>query len=179
MTSWKPYVAAAAVVVAVPGAGYATEYLSVQEAQHLCFPTAASFEPAHIIYTEDQIRRIEAATGEKIHTKGLQMWKAVSGGELLGYFIVDYVVGKHLVIDYAVALTPDERIKDVEVLQYRESYGGEIRNSDWLKQFVGKNSESKLMLNDDIINIGGATLSSRHVTEGIKRVLITVRIAHG
>ena len=51
--------------------------------------------------------------------------------------------------------------------------GGEIRNADWRKQFVGKTARSPLLLNDDIRNISGATLSSRHVTEGIKRILAT------
>ena len=54
------------------------------------------------------------------------------------FFIVDYVIGKHLVIDYAVALSPEGTVKQIEILNYRESYGGEIRNPDWRKQFVGK-----------------------------------------
>jgi Na+-translocating ferredoxin:NAD+ oxidoreductase RnfG subunit len=81
------------------------------------------------------------------------------------------VVGKHLLIDYAVALTPAGAVHSVEILQYRESYGGEIRSASWLAQFVGKTSSSALKINGDIRNIAGATLSSTHVTEGVKRVL--------
>jgi Na+-transporting NADH:ubiquinone oxidoreductase subunit NqrC len=67
-------------------------------------------------------------------------------------------------------------VRRVEILTYRESYGGEIRNADWRKQFVGKNARSRLSLNGDIRNISGAKLSSRHVTEGIKRILATYEI---
>ena len=89
----------------------------------------------------------------------------------IGFFIFDRVVGKHLYIDYAVALTPSGAVHAVEILQYRESYGGEIRSPSWLAQFVGKTSGSSLKINGDIRNIAGATLSSTHITEGVKRVL--------
>jgi Na+-translocating ferredoxin:NAD+ oxidoreductase RnfG subunit len=108
---------------------------------------------------------------QKVQTKGEQVWKAFAESRFLGFFILDYVIGKHLVIDYAVALDPQGRVLRVEILQYRESYGGEITNEDWLKQFVGKTSRDPLEIGQDIRNISGATLSSRHVTDGIKRVL--------
>jgi Na+-translocating ferredoxin:NAD+ oxidoreductase RnfG subunit len=70
-----------------------------------------------------------------------------------------------------VALGPDGRVKRVEILEYRESYGSEIANRDWLAQFAGKSGGDGLKPGSDIRIISGATLSSRHITEGIKRVL--------
>ena len=70
-----------------------------------------------------------------------------------------------------MALSTDGRVIQVEILNYRESYGGEVAGADWLTQFKGKTIRDPLQLNNDIVNISGATLSSRHVTEGIKRVL--------
>ena len=99
------------------------------------------------------------------------MWRALVEDRLVGFFIVDYVIGKHLVIDYALALEPDGRVRRVEIMQYRESYGGEITNPRWLEQFVGKTARDPLQVDRDIRNISGATLSSHHVTEGIRRVL--------
>jgi Na+-transporting NADH:ubiquinone oxidoreductase subunit NqrC len=63
------------------------------------------------------------------------------------------------------------RVRRVEILQYRESYGGEVRDQSWLAQFVGKTSGSSLEVGRDIRNISGATLSSHHVTEGVKKIL--------
>ena len=125
------------------------QYLSIEEAQKQAFPSATHF-------TEVQAGRV---------------WKAEAGGRVAGFFIFDRVIGKHLYIDYAVALTPSGGVHAVEILQYRESYGGEIRSPSWLAQFVGKNSGSSLKINGDIRNIAGATLSSTHITEGVKRVL--------
>jgi len=166
----------AALVLASAGSTYATTYLGVAEAQRMCFPGADQFVPRHIVFTATQIKAIEVASGEKILTRGQQVWKAIRAGKLQGYFIVDYVIGKHLAIDYALALSPAGEVRQLEILTYRESYGGEIRSADWRKQFEGKTSRSPLALNDDIRNISGATLSSRHVTEGVKRVLATYDI---
>jgi Na+-translocating ferredoxin:NAD+ oxidoreductase RnfG subunit len=98
----------------------------------------------------------------------------VSGG---GWFIVDEVVGKHEFITYAVGLNANGSVKQIEVMDYRETYGGEIRNENWRTQFVGKTSQSQLKLDKDIKNISGATLSCRHITDGVKRLLAFYEIA--
>jgi Na+-translocating ferredoxin:NAD+ oxidoreductase RnfG subunit len=162
--------------IVVPLPSYAVQYLNVPAAQKLCFPDSDQFAVAHVKFTPAQIQAIEAATGQKQLLRGQEIWRALQNGQPQGYFIVDYVIGKHLVIDYAVALSPAGVVKQIEILNYRESYGGEIRNPDWRKQFVGKTPRSRFALNDGIANISGATLSSRHVTEGVRRILATYEI---
>jgi Na+-translocating ferredoxin:NAD+ oxidoreductase RnfG subunit len=149
MTQWIRYTLPAAAIMSIASPAYAVQYLSIDEAQKQAFPSATRF--------------IEVQAG--------RVWKAEAGGRVAGFFIFDRVVGKHLYIDYAVALTASGAVHSVEILQYRESYGGEIRSPSWLAQFVGKTSGSSLRVNSDIRNIAGATLSSTHVTEGVKRVL--------
>jgi len=46
-----------------------------------------------------------------------------------------------------------------------------VHDPNWLGQFVGKGSQNELRINSDIRNISGATLSSTHLTEGVKKVL--------
>ena len=46
-----------------------------------------------------------------------------------------------------------------------------MRDASWRAQFVGKSANSQLELDADIKNISGATLSSKHVTDGVKRIL--------
>jgi Na+-transporting NADH:ubiquinone oxidoreductase subunit NqrC len=62
-------------------------------------------------------------------------------------------------------------VRRVDILNYRESYGGEVHDANWLAQFVGKSNSNEVRVNSDIRNISGATLSSTHLTEGVKRVL--------
>jgi Na+-translocating ferredoxin:NAD+ oxidoreductase RnfG subunit len=149
MPDWIKWTAPAAALVSVTSAAHAVQYLSIPQAQKLAFPSATQF----------------------VETQAGRAWKAQAGGRPLGLFVFDHVIGKHLYIDYAVALDPGGRILRVEILQYRESYGGEVRQASWLAQFVGKTSASPLAINQDIRNISGATLSSHHVTEGVKRIL--------
>jgi Na+-translocating ferredoxin:NAD+ oxidoreductase RnfG subunit len=163
----------AAISVTVPLPSYAEQYLTVLAAQKLCFPECDQFAPVHVKFTPAQIKAIEAKSGQKQLLRGQEIWRAMQNGKLHGFFIVDYVIGKHLVIDYAVALSPDGAVKQIEILNYRESYGGEIRNADWRKQFVGRGPHSRFALNEGINNISGATLSCRHVTEGVHRILAT------
>jgi Na+-translocating ferredoxin:NAD+ oxidoreductase RnfG subunit len=170
MSEWIRWTAPA-IVMTVATPGWAMEYLSVAQAQKQAFPQATGFTETDVVYTPAQIQAIESRSGQKVQTKGEQIWKAMAGDRPLGFFILDYVIGKHLVIDYAVSLDLTGRVLRVEILQYRESYGGEVANADWLAQFVGKTEADPLAIDQDIRNISGATLSSRHVTEGVKRVL--------
>jgi hypothetical protein len=149
MTEWVRWSAPAAVVLTIAAPAYAVQYLSVAQAQKLAFPSATHFAEA----------------------EGGRAWRAEAGGKVLGLLVVDHVIGKHLYIDYAVALAPGGRVQRVDILAYRESYGGEIRSPSWLAQFVGKTSGSALRVGSDIRNISGATLSCTHVTEGVKGII--------
>jgi hypothetical protein len=149
VTRWIEWTAPAALVLSVGSAAHAVQYLTIPEAQRHAFPSATNFS---VVQTD-------------------RIWRAEAGGRVVGFFIFDRVIGKHLYIDYSVALDPSGRIRQVDILQYRESYGGEIRSPSWLAQFVGKTAASPLQVGSDIRNISGATLSSHHVTEGVKRIM--------
>jgi Na+-translocating ferredoxin:NAD+ oxidoreductase RnfG subunit len=123
--------------------------------------------------TSVQRKAIEQATSVRVLHDEQQVWR-VSGG---GWFIVDEVVGKHEFITYAAGLAADGSVKQIEIMDYRETYGGQIRDQKWRAQFVGKTSKSALKLDSDIKNISGATLSCRHITDGVKRLLAFYEIA--
>jgi Na+-translocating ferredoxin:NAD+ oxidoreductase RnfG subunit len=148
MADWLRWAAPVAAVTSIAAPAYAAQYMSIEEAQKHAFPNAS--------FTEVQAGRI---------------WKAQGGGGG-GYFYYDHVVGKHLLIDYTVAVGSDGRVRRVDILNYRESYGGEVHDASWLAQFVGKSSQSDVRVNSDIRNISGATLSSTHLAEGVKKVLM-------
>ena len=149
MADWLRWTAPVAAVTSIAAPAYAAQYMSVEEAQKHAFPNAS--------FTEVQAGRV---------------WKAQGGGGAAGYFYYDHVVGKHLLIDYTVAVGSDGRVRRVDILNYRESYGGEVHDASWLAQFVGKSSQSDVRVNSDIRNISGATLSSTHLAEGVKKVLM-------
>ena len=149
----------------------AERYLTVADAQKVCFPKATRFEERTFRLTPDQIEVIEKKSGIKVRRPLVRAWFAHQSEALDGVMFLDHVLGKHELIDYVVALSIDGKVRQVEILEYRESHGGEICNSKWRAQFRGKSASSPLRLNGDIYNISGATMSCRHVTEGIKRLL--------
>ena len=165
----------AIVTVWALGSARAERYLTVTEVQKLCFPDATRFEQKTLRYTPDQSRAIEKRSGVKMPTR-YRVWLAHGGDGVAGVLFVDQVIGKHELIDYAVAITPEGAVRQVEILEYRESHGSEIRGVKWRAQFRGKTGEAALKLNKDIYNISGATMSCRHVTEGVKRVLATFEV---
>ena len=159
-------VPAYALVVAAPV--QATVYMSVEQAQAVMFP-GATLESAFITLTPDQMKAIEKASDVNVLSPNLKVWRASTGG----WFIADQVVGKHEFIPFAVAIDEKGAVKSVEILEYRETYGDQVRNAAWRAQFVGKTHDAPLKLGTDIQNISGATLSSRHITDGVKRLLAT------
>jgi Na+-translocating ferredoxin:NAD+ oxidoreductase RnfG subunit len=151
---------------------FAVQYLSIDQAQAAIFP-GRSFASAPVRLSEAQRKAIEQSSGVRVLKNEQRVWR-VGGG---GWFIVDEVVGKHEFITYAVGLNPDGSVKQIEIMDYRETYGGQIRDQKWRAQFVGKTSKSTLKLDNDIKNISGATLSCRHITDGVKRLVALYEVA--
>ena len=148
MTKWVRLTVPVAAIAAMASPVHAVQFMSVAESQRLSFPSATDFDPMDA-----------------------RAWKVRDGGKEAGRYIIDHVIGKHLYIDYAVTLDASGHVQRVDILQYRESYGGAVQDRSWLNQFVGKSAGSALSVGTDIRNISGATLSAHHITEGVKRIV--------
>jgi Na+-translocating ferredoxin:NAD+ oxidoreductase RnfG subunit len=149
---------------------YAAEYMSVEAAQRAAFPDASAFVPIPVnLSAEARTHLAEVASPPG--ARDPRVWRAMSGGKSLGTFFADAVIGKQEYIGYALALDAAGRVLRLDVLEYRETHGWEIRNEHWRSQFAGKSTADPVAVNRDIANISGATLSCRHVTDGVRRLL--------
>jgi hypothetical protein len=146
-------------------------YLTVEQAQALMFP-GETLTPLPVVLSAADIAAIGKDSGVPVYAGSLTAWKAAHG-----YFFTDSVIGKHDLIRYAVALDAAGKVREVEILEYREAYGGEVRNTRWLRQFAGLHHGDTVKVGRGIQNISGATLSSEHLTDGIRRLLSTYAIA--
>ena len=164
------------VPAAISAPAYATQYLTVEQAQKLLFPEAAQFVRADVIFTSASKKKIEDSSGVRVRNDAQQVWRAEAAGKKLGWFVLDEVIGKHEFITYIVALNLDGSVKGVDILDYRETHGGEIKNDKWRAQFVGKKSGDAFRLDEDIKNISGATLSCKNITNGVKRIVATYEV---
>lgn len=166
-----------ALATAASGAAFATQYLTLEQAQHVMFPDATAFKDASLRLTVEQMRAVEKLAGLPARSVNWRVFSAYQGDTALGYVVLDDVIGKVELISYAVALNPDASVKQIEILAYRESHGFEIRNPAWRRQFAGKNAQSGLEIGEGIQNISGATLSCTHVTDGVRRIAAIARVA--
>ncbi|MHB8448633.1 MAG: FMN-binding protein [Rudaea sp.] len=142
---------------------HAVQYMTVAQAQQAAFAHATQFVPVAV--------DIDTTTlGVPAGWKPL-IWRVRNGDELLGWFFEDAVIGKSELITYALALDASGRVTSLDVLEYREAHGGEVRLAGWRNQFQGKSAADPVALDRDIRNISGATLSCRHLTEGVQRLL--------
>lgn len=157
------------VAVTLPVAAVvASEYLSIESAQRLAFKQADRFEELTLALSPDQQKAILALAGPQPPHGKLRVWRATQNGSLSGYFFADEVVGRQDLISYATSIDAAGKLGNVEILTYRESHGGEVRNRAWRHQFAGRDSLAKLRFTTDIKNIAGATLSCEHVTQGVR-----------
>jgi len=149
---------------------YSEVYMTDEKAAAKIFPGIQMSKSALPLSKEDQ-DKIKEISGETPRSDSAQVWRAKTGE----WVFVDQVLGKHEFITYAVGIK-DGKVQGIEILEYRESYGQKVRDDWWRAQFAGKDIHSPLKVNTDIKNISGATLSSAHITAGVKRVLETYEL---
>ena len=157
---------------AAPIIAHAKIYVSIEQAQKILIPNKSLIKNP-IIITDDLQDKMRSASSIRHPFQGDRIWRAADGS----WFIVDEVVGKHEMITYAVALSPAGAVIGIEILEYVESYGYEVAEAKWRQQFIGKVASDPIKLNQDIQNIGGATLSCKHLTDGVKRVAVLYDLA--
>jgi Na+-translocating ferredoxin:NAD+ oxidoreductase RnfG subunit len=169
MMNWNPHPLAiiGLAMISTPMIAQAKIYASVEQAQKVLLPNK-QLHKTPILITDDLQEKMRVASSIRHPFQGNRIWKANDGS----WFVVDEVVGKHEMISYAVGLSPTGSIIGIEILEYVESYGYEVSEAQWRNQFVGKSAKDPIKLNQDIQNIGGATLSCKHIADGVKRVAV-------
>ncbi|MBN9695860.1 MAG: FMN-binding protein [Zoogloea sp.] len=144
--------------------------MSPEQAAHAAFPDADRFDARTLRLNSDQLRSLDAVA--PVRQRGeLRLIDAWAGSRLLGTLYIDDVIGKVEWVTYALALSADGSVRSLEILEYRETHGFEVRTPSWRKQFAGRRADTPFRFGDDIKNISGATLSCAHLTAGVQRLL--------
>ena len=147
-------------------------YLMPDAARRKIFPRAVRFSREIQPITRGLKADIERQIGRGFLDDTLDVYLGYDQHEdFLGYAIITEEIGKYRPITFMLGITPDFRVKAAAVLVYRESRGGEVRHTRFLRQYRGKSSEDPIRINADIINVSGATMSVRSLNFGIKKLL--------
>jgi transcriptional regulator of nitric oxide reductase len=113
----------------------------------------------------------QGARVDSLHVDSNTVLRISRRDSLLGFAEVGNVIGKSEPITFLVAIGPDDRLKDVDILVYREPRGGEVAYEAWRKQFRGKTAADSVRGGKGIRSISGATISVHAVTAGVRRML--------
>lgn len=169
-TSWKSKVRGLFIVQEI----YAKVLSNQQEALQKLLPDAEEIREETKVLTDEQKQRIsrEAKVAfDPVLDQEFKIFIGINDGSIVGYAIKDAVKGKHDLIHYMVACDSSGRIQKVIVLEYHEKRGKPIAKRRFLKQFQGKTISSRIRLKKDINGVTGATISSRGITDGIRKII--------
>jgi len=120
----------------------------------------------------------QGARVDSLHVDSTTVLRVSRRDSLLGFAEVGNVIGKDQPITFLVAIGPDDRLKDVDILVYREPRGGEVAYEAWRKQFRGKTAADSVRVGRGIRSISGATISVHAVTAGVRRMLADLTTWH-
>jgi Na+-translocating ferredoxin:NAD+ oxidoreductase RnfG subunit len=146
----------------------------------LCLPTTGRAQAAPPKKLAASVERIygPGTTVDTLSVDSARVLRISKAGALLGFAQVRNVKGKDQPITFLVAIDSANALKDIDVLVYREPYGGEVAYEPWRKQFRGKTSGAPLEVGKDIRNVSGATISSHSVTLGVRKALADLTAWH-
>jgi Na+-translocating ferredoxin:NAD+ oxidoreductase RnfG subunit len=105
-------------------------------------------------------------------------YRIVRGDSVLGFAVIREAKGKDQPITFLVATDTGDRLRDIDILVYREPYGGEVAYDAWRRQFRGKSTDDPLQVGRDIRTISGATISVNAVTLGVRKALSDLTAWH-
>lgn len=153
---------------------FAQTYLNKEESKKVIFSIfgdGVTFDETKLELDSDQRDKIKEISGVRQRNKEINILVAKKNNEILGWFFTDQVIGKHEYITYSAGISKNGEVLGVEINEYLETHGHEVSRKDWREKFKGKKISDPLKLDVDIPNISGATLSSRNITDGVKRLL--------
>ena len=154
-----------------PGLRAQEVLLTRDQAVHEIFPEAASVAAERRALGTARAR-LERELGRPIAEDTVEVLRVLDrDGRLRGYAVVAEEIGKYRPITFMVGVTPQLTVRDVAVMIYRESRGGDVKRKRFLSQYRGKSSRDPIDSNRDIINVSGATISVRAMNAGVRRVL--------
>lgn len=135
------------------------------------FPNADSAQAHHLVVDSAMRAALRSRLGWVVRDSSLEYFELFTHGDRSGMAIVADEQGKYRPITFMAGIDSSLHIVDVRVLIYRESRGGEVRHTRFLKQYRNKSLDDPLRINRDIINITGATISVNALNAGVRKVL--------
>lgn len=148
---------------------YAEVFCTIEEALKIFLPGAQDIKEEVKVLTAEQRKIIQQKSGVELHPEfDKEFHFYVSSG---GAAVLDTVQGKWGPIKFMMAVDNTGKIKDLIVLELKEKRGRPVKERKFLEQYIGKSTTDPIKLKKDIKGIAGATISSRQMTNGIRKLV--------
>jgi FAD:protein FMN transferase len=152
--------------------------LSAQQAVREIFPAAHGVAP-HSWRPSGAVREsLSRQLGRELaDAEYLFLLVYDESNRFLGYALETEERGKYRPITMMIGVTPSFAVQDAAVMTYRESRGSEVRQERFRRQYRGKTLDDPIRVNQDIINISGATISVQSMSAGVRKTLALAKAA--
>lgn len=146
--------------------------LSQEEALRIAFPEPALVERRTAFLSDADLERVRALAGpgNRVSNSIVTYYVGSRDGERLGIAYFDAHRVRTLNEVLMIVVSPAATIVSIEVLRFSEPPDYHAP-AGWLDQFDGKALTKDLSTKGNIINLTGATLTSRATTAAARRVL--------
>lgn len=167
----------AAALISLAGSGLVTTAegqvrLSQEEALRVAFPQPATIVRRTAFLSDQDLERAGqlAGPGVSVDHRVISYYVGTLDGEAVGVAYFDAHRVRTLPEVLMIVVSPEARIRHIEVLKFSEppEY---LPPDGWLAQFEGRRLDRQLSLKGAVVNITGASLTSRAVTDASRRVL--------
>jgi Na+-translocating ferredoxin:NAD+ oxidoreductase RnfG subunit len=143
--------------------------LTQGEAIELAFP-GAEVERRTAFLGEEELRRASELAGHPVESRVVTYYLARSEAGVIGAAYFDAHVVRTVDEVLMVVVGSEGQVERVEVLRFSEP-PDYLAPDGWLAQFEGRRSGPDLSVGRGIVNMTGATLTSRAATSAVRRVL--------
>ncbi|MGD0836225.1 MAG: FMN-binding protein [Polyangia bacterium] len=153
-------------------------YLRAAEAPRAFFPESTAATRKVLDLSDAELAGLSKTLGRKVDVRSYPYLEVWSSKGVIGIIVMLDVIGQSEPISFAVGVSADGALKDVQVMVYREPQGEAIEDKRFRKQFTGKRLADPITVGKDIDAISGATISSQAATYAARKGLALAQVLH-
>lgn len=150
-------------------------FLSQQEALEVAFPDCDEVRERTYILSAAQAAEIERIARSPLESRIFTLSSGWKQGKLVGHAFIEVHTVRTKAEAFIVVIDPGGTVGMVKMLAFHEPLDY-LPTDRWFDQFDGKTLEDGMRVGRDVHGVVGATLSTRAISQGVRRALAIHRV---